>query len=289
MAQSTVPSDPYDPRGLRGAGAEIRRLMAEAAAAGARLVQFPEGSIVYPEKRLMPVNGPGTLGECDWDRVAWDVIGEEAQTIAECAGRLGIWAAFGAPHRLTPPSRPLNAYYIVSDTGRLVDRYDKRFLSHSEITYMFTPGERALVFDVDGYRFGTALCIEVQFPELFAEYERLDADAVLVATDGVAATPATIVQAYGALYCSWVSFSVAAQNSAVAPSGIVAPGGSWLTRCADDGRPGIAVADLERGSKDPRITEALKYARPWRRLARAGLYNGRFVDGDPRCDVRVGF
>lgn len=289
VAQSTVPSDPNDPRGLRAAGAEIRSLMADAAVAGVRLVQFPEGSIVYPDKRLMSVNGPDTLGECDWSRAAWDVIGEEAQAIAECAGRLGIWTAFGAPHRLTPPSRPLNGYYIVSDAGRLVDRYDKRFLSHTEVKYMFTPGGRALVFDVDGFRFGTALCIEVQFPELFADYERLDVDAVLVSTDGVAASPATIAQAYSALYCYWIGFSVAAQNSTVAPSGIVAPGGTWLARCADNGRPGIAIADLERGSRDPSIKEALLYARPWRRSARAGLYDGRFADGDPRCDVRAGF
>ncbi len=287
VAQNIVPSDPTDPRGVRAAGAEVRRLMAEAAAAGARFVQFPEGSIVYPDKRVMSVNGRDTPGECDWSRTAWDVIGEEAQAIAECAGRLGIWTAFGAPRRLTPPSRPLNGYYIVSDAGQLVDRYDKRLLSHTEITYMFTPGERALVFDVDGFRFGTALCIEVQFPELFAEYERLDVDGVLVSTDGVAASPATIVQAYGALYCYWVGFSVAAQNSTVAPSGIVAPGGTWLARCARNGRPGIAVADLERGSRDPRIKEALRYARPWRRLARAGLYDDRFADGDPRSDVRT--
>src|SRR5579871_6298045 len=98
VAQNIVPSDPTDPRGVRAAGAEVRRLMAEAAAAGARFVQFPEGSIVYPDKRVMSVNGRDTPGECDWSRTAWDVIGEEAQAIAECAGRLGIWTAFGAPH-----------------------------------------------------------------------------------------------------------------------------------------------------------------------------------------------
>lgn len=283
VAQSTVPRDPNDSRALHAAGAEIRRLMASAAAAGARLVQFPEGSIVYPDKRAMSGNGLDAPDWCDWSRAAWDVIQEEAETIAECAGRLGLWTAFGAPHRLTPPSRPLNAYYVISDAGRFLHRYDKRFLSHTEITSMFTPGERALVFDVDGFRFGTALCIEVQFPELFAEYERLDVDAVLVSTDGVAASPATIVQAYGALYCYWVGFSVAAQNSAVAASGIVAPGGAWLARCVDDGHPGIAVADLERGSRDPSIEQALKYARPWRRSARAGLYDGHFADGDPRA------
>lgn len=289
MAQNIVPGDPYDPRGLHAAGAEIRRLMAEAAAAGARLVQFPEGSLVYPDKHVMSSGGPDVVGEADWSRAAWDVIGEQSEAIAACAGRLGIWTAFGAPHRLTAPNRPLNGYYVVSDQGELVDRYDKRFLSHTEISHMFTPGSRPLAFEVDGFRFGTALCIEVQFPELFDEYERLGVDCVLISTDGVATSPATIAQAYGAMYCYWVGLSVAAQNSTVAASGIVAPGGAWLARCAADGRPGISVADLERESTDPQIMVALQYARPWRRSARAGLYDARVVHGDPRSDPRAGF
>ena len=289
VAQNTVPDDPYDPRGLEAAGAGIRRLMTEAAAAGARLVQFPEGSLVYPDKRVVSVSGPDVLGEADWSRAAWDVIGEQAEAVTEHAGRLGIWTAFGAPRRLTAPNRPLNSYYVVSDQGRLVDRYDKRFLSNAEINYLFTPGDRPMVFEVDGFRFGTALCIEVEFPELFAEYEQLGVDGVLLSLDGVATPPATIAQAYGAVYCYWVGFSVAAQNSPTAPSGIVAPGGAWLTRCTADGRPGIAVADLERGSADPAITVALRYARPWRRTARAGLYAPHIPHDDPRSDLRTTF
>ena len=289
MAQNVVPGDPYDPGGLKDAGAEIRRLMTEAAAAGARLVQFPEGSLVYPDKHVVSSRGPDVMGEADWSKSAWDVIGEQAEEIAECAGRLGIWTTFGAPHRLTAPNRPLNGYYVVSDQGTLVDRYDKRFLSHTELSYLFTPGSRSLVFEVDGFRFGAALCIEVQFPELFAEYERLDVDCVLVSTDGVALSPATVAQAYGAVYCYWVGFSVAAQNSTMAASGIVAPGGAWLARCAADGRAGIAVADLDRGSTDPHISVALRYARPWRRSARAGLYDSHIARDDPRGQVRESF
>jgi predicted amidohydrolase len=287
VAQNIVPADPYDPRGLQAAGDEIRHLMSEAAAAGARLAQFPEGSIVYPDKHVVSSSGTAVLGEADWTRAAWDVIGEQCEAIAECAGRLGIWTTFGAPHRLTSPNRPLNSYYIASDQGKLVDRYDKRFLSHTEISHIFTPGDKPLVFELDGFRFGTALCIEVQFPELFAEYERLDVDCVLVSTDGVATSPATIVQSYGAIYCYWIGFAVAAQNSTVAPSGIVAPGGAWLARCADDGRSGIAVADLDRGSNDPRIAVALQHARPWRRSARAGLYDARIAHGDPRSSTSL--
>ena len=49
------------------------------------------------------------LGDVDWSRAAWDVIGEQAEEVAECAGRLGIWTTVGAPALgLTTPNRPLN-------------------------------------------------------------------------------------------------------------------------------------------------------------------------------------
>jgi predicted amidohydrolase len=58
VAQSTVPEDPTDPENLRASGRQIRALMREARDAGARLVQFPEGAITYPGKRVI-ANRPG--------------------------------------------------------------------------------------------------------------------------------------------------------------------------------------------------------------------------------------
>jgi predicted amidohydrolase len=40
----------------------------------------------------------------------------------------------GSAHPLTPPHRPHNSLYVISDKGQLVDRYDKRFCSNTEIT-----------------------------------------------------------------------------------------------------------------------------------------------------------
>jgi hypothetical protein len=63
VAQTTVPEDPTDPGALRESGAQVRHLMRDAAAAGARLAQFPEGAITYPGKYIMSSAGPGTLAE----------------------------------------------------------------------------------------------------------------------------------------------------------------------------------------------------------------------------------
>ena len=45
VTQTFVPEDPTDPGALRESGAQVRQLMRDAAGAGARLVQFPEGAI----------------------------------------------------------------------------------------------------------------------------------------------------------------------------------------------------------------------------------------------------
>lgn len=295
VAQSTVPTDPSDVAALRASGAEIRALVRRASEAGARLVQFTEGALVYPDKRVMSsgrpggLGGPGELLEADWGRAAWDALREEAEAVAELAGQLGIWVAFGSVHPLTPPHRPHNSLYVVSDRGRLVARYDKRFLSHAEVSLLYTPGTEPVVFEVDGFRFGVALCIEANFPELFAEYERLGVDCVLLSVMADDAPRAVLGQAYATLHGYWVGYAIPAQFSATVPSGIVAPGGRWLARCPGDGQPALAVVDLDLDSPDPDIDVMLRLARPWRRSARAGLYEDRIVRGDPRSDARTAF
>lgn len=125
VAQSTVAEDPTDSANLRASGDEIRRLMREASGAGARLVQFPEGAITYPSKYVMSSGSPGTLAAAGWDRVDWNVMRAQAKSVADLAGELGLWVVFGSIHPLTPPHRPHNSLYVVSDEGALVTRYDK--------------------------------------------------------------------------------------------------------------------------------------------------------------------
>ncbi|MFF2078383.1 carbon-nitrogen hydrolase family protein [Kitasatospora sp. NPDC058162] len=290
VAQSTVPEDPRDRTAVRAAGREVRALMREAAGAGARLVQFPEGALVYPDKRVVATGPDGGPVPADWTGAAWDVLREEAERIAALAGELGLWTVFGSLHLLTPPRPPHNSLYVVSDQGRLVARYDKRFLSNTELSYLYTPGRpEPTVFDVDGVRFGLAICIEANFPALFHAYERLDVDCVLLSVMVDDPARATVAQAYGTLYNYWLGYAVPAQYAANAPSGIVAPGGRWLTRAPAHNRPALALADLDPDSTDPDIDIALRCARPWRRLARAGLYADQRADRDPRSQNRTAF
>ena len=291
-AQTVVREDPSDCGQLRQSGHDVRELMRQAYRAGARIIHFPEGAICSPHKRIMSVTGPAEVGPADWNRADWPVLRAELTAIARLAGELRLWTVLGSVHPLTPPHRPHNSLYVISDQGELVTRYDERMLSNTKLSFMYTPGSGPVIFEVGGLRFGCAMGIEVHFPEVFAEYERLDVDGVLFSSAGPGQTPetaaafATEAQAHAATNSLWVSFAMSAQHSGAAPAGIIAPDGHWAARCPGDGQPALAIADID--NRPESIDIAVAKARPWRRLARAGVYDAHLV-ADDRSDDRGAF
>ncbi|WP_324608505.1 carbon-nitrogen hydrolase family protein [Streptomyces sp. ATexAB-D23] len=235
VAQSLVRNDPGDAEALRESGRGVRALMRVAAGQGARVVHFPEGAICFPDKRVMSVAGPGAVGPADWERCQWSVLRSELAAIAETARELRLWSVVSSAHRLTGPHRPHNSLYVISDRGEVVTRYDERLLSKTKVSYMYSPGRAPVTFDVDGVRFGCLLGMEIHFPELFAEYEGLGADCVLFSTSGTLGNTAAQAQGHAAVNSYWVSLAVPVQDGAATLSGIVAPNGDWLARCAAGG------------------------------------------------------
>jgi predicted amidohydrolase len=291
-AQIVVRGDPRDSSQLRQSGRDVRELMRQARQAGARIIHFPEGATCSPHKRIMSATGPAEVGPADWGRADWRVLREELAEITRLAGELRLWTLLGSVHPLTPPHRPHNSMYVISDRGELVTRYDERLLSSTKLSFMYTPGSGPVTFEADGLRFGCAMGIEVHFPEVFAEYERLDVDVVLFSSTGPGQTPETAAafaaeaQAHAAVNSLWVSFAMSAQHSAVAPSGVIAPDGRWVARCPGDGQPAVAVAGIDNQPES--IDVAVAKARPWWRLARAGVYDAHLV-ADDRSDDRGAF
>ncbi|SDU15797.1 Predicted amidohydrolase [Jiangella alkaliphila] len=268
VAQSTVRDDPTDADGLRASAAQVRRLMTDAAAAGARLVHFTEGAICFPSKYVLSELGPDEVGPADWSRADWAVLDDELRRIVALAGELAIWTVIAAVHRAPGSERPHNSLYVVSDQGAVAARYDERTLSNTKLTYMYTPGSRPVTFDVDGYRFGLALGMDAHFPELFTEYERLDVDGVLVSyeTGGVPGreTVATEVRGYAAANSYWVGLAVPAEAGAPF-AGVIGPRGEWSAACPADGVPAIAVTDVHRDDTVGPL------ARDWRRRTRGRI------------------
>jgi hypothetical protein len=65
-----------------------------------------------------------------------------------------------------------------------------------------------------------------------------------------------------------------------------APDGHWAAQCQSDGQPALAIADID--NRPESIDLALAKARPWRRLARTGVYDSHQVT-DVGSDNRAAF
>ncbi|HWS36737.1 MAG TPA: carbon-nitrogen hydrolase family protein [Actinoplanes sp.] len=283
VAQFTVHPDPGDTAAIRDSGERIRDLMRAAHDAGSRLLHLPEGALTCPDKRIMSSTGPAAVGAADWDRADWVTLSAQLRSIMRLAGELRLWTVLGSVHPLTPPRRPHLSLYVVSDRGAVVTRYDERMLSNTKVSHMYTPGSEPVTFTVDGVRFGCALGMEATFPEIFLEYERLDVDTVLYSTHGspgpVNNGPFALQARALAAACSYrVSYAGTAQDAPNAPSGVVGPDGDWLERCPPEPVSALVTVDLEP------VGENL--ARPWRRVARSGLYDRYQAPGDPLSRLR---
>jgi predicted amidohydrolase len=245
-AQSRVTHDPA------ANGEAVRDLMAAARADGARLIQFPEGAICGYAAEPMTADP--------------EAVRHELRLTAGLAGELGMWVIVGAVHYLTPPRWPHNSLYVIDDRGQLAGRYDKRMCSHTELTQRYSPGSEPLVFDLDGFRFGCALCIEINFPEIFLDYREREVDCLLFSSFSEDPIFEILARGHAAAHNYWFSISVPAQCSTATPATVIGPHGYPLARCPADGTPSVIVTDLDR--HDPALDTALNKARPWRTLAR---------------------
>jgi len=172
-AQTSVSPD------ITANGSAVRSMIAAAAASGVRVINFCEGSLSGYSKFQMP-------DPDDWRSFDWHKQEAKLRAATDLCSDLRIFAVVGGAHRLAGDHPPHNSLYVFSDTGTLLTRHDKRFLSNSELDRWYSPGTAPITFDVDGYRFGCAICIESTFPEVFQEYANVGVDAVLFSSYGIA-------------------------------------------------------------------------------------------------------
>ena len=271
VAQSVIAPD------VRENGRRVRDMMSEAKAASCRLVHFPEGALSgYVKSQIT-----------DWADVDWSALREELDAVAAHAAHLELWTVLGCNHRLTPPNRPHNSLYVISDKGTLVGRYDKRLCSHTELSDWYAPGIESLVFDIDGVRFGLALCIEVQFPELFLDYAKQGVDCMLFSAYSDDPMYGILARAHAATNNFWLSLSIPALPGNRLSSGFIGPDGHFLAKSERNNGDAFVVGRIDRSN--PQFDVALNKARPWRAAARSGeIYADRRVK-DPRSDDRISF
>ena len=242
-------------------GRAIDAALCEAASAGARLALFCEGALSgYAKAQIASPEA--------WRHFDWAAQDCELARIGERCRVSGLGAVVGGAHRSASAPLPHNCLYVFGPTGSLLTRYDKRLLSYSETNGWYTPGRDAVTFSIDGFSFGCAICIEVQFPEIFMAYERMAVDAVLFASYGIPEFFQVALRAHAGLNCLWIAGATPAETAPNGPSGIIGPDGGVISACRSDASSDLATAVLDRD--DPRFEIALKRARPWRAAARSG-------------------
>jgi deaminated glutathione amidase len=144
--------------------ATARRLVAQAAAAGAKLAALPEYFCF--------------MGAADRDKLA---IAEEPghgpiqQTLADAAREHGVWLIGGTlPIRTADPQRVRNACCVYAPDGSLAARYDKIHLfryDNGRETYdegtVLQAGTEPVAVQAAGLRVGLSVCYDLRFPELY--------------------------------------------------------------------------------------------------------------------------
>jgi predicted amidohydrolase len=144
--------------------ATARRLVREAAAAGAQLVTLPE---------YWPI-----MGLSDSDKLAHAEqigAGPIQGFMAEAAREHGIWLIGGTlPLVSNDAAKVLNTTLVFDPEGKPVSRYDKIHLfgftkgsEHYDEARTIVPGEAVVMFDAPFGRVGLAICYDLRFPELF--------------------------------------------------------------------------------------------------------------------------
>lgn len=75
-----------------------------------------------------------------------------------------------------------NQLAVYTADGKEFCPYTKVHLVEPEIAKGIVAGEGAQVFEIDGVRYGAAICFDYYFPELFVEYAKKRIDVMIVAS-----------------------------------------------------------------------------------------------------------
>ena len=142
-----------------------RRLLEQAAAAGARVAVLPENFAVFAADERVKIG-----------HAEPEDGGPLTAFLQEQAARLGLWVVGGTvPYVSNEPDRVRAACLLVDDTGAVRARYDKIHLFDVQLSedegyresVTIQPGEQPVVADTPFGPVGLAVCYDLRFPELF--------------------------------------------------------------------------------------------------------------------------
>lgn len=165
VTKIAVASPPY-PHSLADACAWVQKLAGDAAAAGAQIVCFPETYLPgYPEEA---------------NKLREQCSSAQLEAALQQVCRIARDAAIGIilPMDWYEGSALLNVAQVIDKSGEVVGYQAKNQLDPSEDSW-WTAGEGRRVFELDGLRFGIAICHEgFRYPETVRWMARQGAQVV---------------------------------------------------------------------------------------------------------------
>jgi predicted amidohydrolase len=145
----------------------IESQIIEAKLKKADVVHFPECALSgYPGSDMETL-----------DNFNWNLLHQMTDSVISTAKKLKIWVIMGSLHRLSGTNKPHNSLYVISPEGKIIDRYDKRFCTSSDLKFS-SPGDHFVTFTINGVNCGLLICYDIRFPELYREYRKLGCDVI---------------------------------------------------------------------------------------------------------------
>jgi predicted amidohydrolase len=231
----------------------------------------------------------------------WTALREATEAIRAAAAEKQVWVLLGSAHRLSAGHLPHNSVYVISDSGQIVERYDKRFCTgvltpepEKDLRY-YTPGNHCAVFEVDGFRCGVLICYDYRFPELYRELKRrgvqvlfqsfhnarMDRETFLNGNIWQEIVPATVM-AHAATNHIWISATNSTAEYSMWGSFFTRPDGR-ITGRLEAHTPGVLISEVNPS------TEIWDAPGPWRERAMNGqLHSGALVE-DPMSVDRTSY
>ena len=219
--------------------AAVRRLSADAAAAGARLVVFPEafltGYNIGPERSAElaePVDGPGVAA------------------LAATARETSVAILCGYVER-APDGAVHNSAVLVDAAGATLANARKTHLFAALDRAAYAPGDALTVTTLDGLRVGILICFDVEFPEPVRRLALAGAQLIAVPTSLM--TPSqfvaeTLVPARAAENQVFVAYAnrvgTEGELTYIGRSRVAGPDGTLLAT-ADAAEETLVLADVD--------------------------------------------
>jgi predicted amidohydrolase len=258
---------------IRQNAARIRRFLHRAKQAGADVAHFSECAL----------SGYAGTDFAAFEGYDWALLKEETLRIMDLAGRLGLWVILGSTHRLTEPNKPHNSLYLIDHSGKIANRYDKRFCMPRDLVY-FTPGNRFANFTINGVKCSLLICFDLRFPELYRALYTEGVQCIFQSFYNARQSGPSVhaqimrqtMQCHAATNYFWVSMANSSGYYSPYPSCFIQPDGMIVDQLRVN-RPGILISTVDLGNElyDP--------MEDFRDLAIAGtLTNGPGQIDDPR-------